>query len=325
MGNLSRFAGVVSAAALSLASLGLAQPAASVSPKAAIDRYCAGCHGDRGKAGGLSLQSLNPEDPAAAPEVWEKVVRKLRVRYMPPAGVPRPDERTYDAVVARLEDALDRAAAAKPNPGRTDTFRRLSRTEYHNAVRDLLAVDVDVSSLLPKDDSSHGFDNITVGELSPTLLDRYLAAARKITRLALGLPDPSPGGDVVLVAPDLTQENHLDELPFGTRGGQAISYNFVADGEYEIQLRLTRDRNEHIEGLTEPHQAEISIDGARIALLPVKPPAKASDHELADHDLRVRAPVTAGPHVIAATFLAKSSALPESERQPYQSRFNMDR
>src|SRR6185369_1210486 len=133
------------------------------------------------------------------------------------------------------------------------------------------------------------------------------------------------GGDIVLVAPDLTQENHLDELPYGTRGGQAIPYTFVADGEYEIQLRLTRDRNEHIEGLTEPHQLEVSIDGARVELLSVKPPARQQDHDKADENLRVRTPVAAGTHVIAATFLAKSSAVPETERQPYQSRFNMDR
>src|SRR5439155_3109807 len=152
---------------------------------------------------------------------------------MPPSGRPRPDEGTYNAFVSYLETSLDREMAAKPNPGRIDTARRLNRTEYQNAIRDLLALEVDVTSLLPSDDSSHGFDNITVGELSPTLLDRYLAAARKITRLALGLPDRSPGGDFLLVPPDLTQENHLDELPFGTRGGQALSYNFVSDGQYE--------------------------------------------------------------------------------------------
>ncbi|MEO8592609.1 MAG: DUF1592 domain-containing protein [Candidatus Solibacter sp.] len=325
MGKLAMFAGVVSAPVLFLTSTCWAQTAAPVSAKAVVDRYCAGCHSDRAKAGGLSLQNASPENAAAAPEVWEKVVRKLRVRYMPPAGLPRPDERTYDAVVAQLEGQLDRAASVKPNPGRTDTFRRLNRTEYRNSVRDLLAVDVDVAPLLPRDDSSHGFDNITVGELSPTLLDRYLAAARKITRLALGMPDRSPGGDILLVAPDLTQESHLDELPFGTRGGQVVSYNFTSNGEYEIQLRLTRDRNEHIEGLTEPHQVEVSIDGVRLALLPIKPPAKTQEHETADRDLRVRTPVTAGPHRIEATFLAKSSALPETERQPYQAHFNMDR
>jgi len=132
-----------------------------------MDRYCAGCHSAAAKAGGLSLQNLDPENAGAHPEIWEKVVRKLRVRYMPPDGAPRPDERTYDAVVSALEASLDRAAKAKPDPGRTDTFRRLNRTEYQNAIRDLLSVEVDVGPLLPKDDSSHGFDNVTVGSSRP--------------------------------------------------------------------------------------------------------------------------------------------------------------
>ena len=138
------------------------------------------------------LSTLDPDNPGAEPDVWEKVVRKLRVRYMPPAGAPRPDEQTYDSLISHFETSLDRAAAAKPNPGRTDTFRRLNRTEYHNAVRDLLAVDVDVAPLLPKDDSSHGFDNITVGELSPTLLERYLGC---------GAQDQPAGGGSAGAAP----------------------------------------------------------------------------------------------------------------------------
>src|SRR5437016_3955435 len=154
---------------------------------------------------------------------------------MPPAGLPRPDERTYDAVVTSLATSLDKAAAAHPNPGRTDTFRRLNRTEYQNAIRDLLAVDVDVTPLLPSDDSSHGFDNVTVGDLSPTLLERYLSAARKISRLAVGSPLRSPGGDTITLPPDLTQEERFDELPFGTRGGTVVPYTFPLDAEYEIQ------------------------------------------------------------------------------------------
>ena len=188
---------------------------AAVPPeRAVINKYCVGCHSSKVKAGGLALDAADP-----GPDVWEKVVRKLRARYMPPAGLPRPDERTYDALVSSLETSLDRAAAAKPNPGRTDTFRRLNRTEYQNAIRDLLAVEVDVTSLLPSDESSHGFDNVTVGDLSPTLLERYLSAARKISRLAIGSPSRSPGGETIMLPPDLTQEEHFDELPFGTRGG----------------------------------------------------------------------------------------------------------
>jgi uncharacterized protein DUF1592/uncharacterized protein DUF1588/uncharacterized protein DUF1585/uncharacterized protein DUF1587/uncharacterized protein DUF1595 len=300
-----------------------AQPA--VSPRATIDRYCIGCHNDKSKVGGFTLTGLNPDNPSQNPEVWEKVLRKLRVRYMPPAGVPAPDDRTYEGLISHLETSLDRAAAAKPNPGRTATFRRLNRTEYRNAIRDLLAVDLDVSSLLPKDDSSHGFDNVTVGELSPALLERYLGAARKISRLAVGTPVKAPSGDTIVIPADRTQEDHFEELPFGTRGGASVPYTFPLDGEYEIQLRLSRDRNERIEGLLEPHQLEVSLDGKRVQLFALKPPAGAKDHETADRALNVRFPATAGPHTVAVTFLKRSSALIETERQPYLARFNMDR
>src|ERR671931_2559876 len=152
---------------------------------------------------------------------------------------------TSDRTIASLEDALDRAAEASPNPGRTATLRRLTRTEYQNAVRDLLALDVDVASLLPADESSYGFDNVTVGDLSPTLLDRYVSAAEKISHIAVGRPSRSPGGDTIRIPPDLTQEEHLEGLPVGTRGGALVHYTFPMDGDYDIQVRLTRDRNEH--------------------------------------------------------------------------------
>jgi hypothetical protein len=138
--------------------------------KAVVKQYCLGCHNAKLKSGALALDTVIGDPVPQHPEVWEKVVRKVRARQMPPAGLPRPDERTYGALLFSLEKALDAAADTKPNPGRTDTFRRLNRTEYHNAVRDLLAIDVDVASLLPPDESGHGFDNVTVGDLSPTLL-----------------------------------------------------------------------------------------------------------------------------------------------------------
>ncbi len=228
------------------------------------------------------------------------------------------------------ETSLDRVAAAKPNPGRTDTFRRLTRTEYQNAIRDLLAIDVDVTSLLPKDDSSFGFDNVTVGGLSPTLLERYLSAAQKISRLAIGTPVRSPGSDIVVLPVDLTQEEHFEDLPFGTRGGTVVHHTFPVDAEYEIRVRLSRDRNENVEGLTEPHQMELTLDGTRLQLFTIQPKRTAqqgtyySDQE-ADAGLTVRIPLKAGPHMIGATFLKRTSALLETERQPYQAHFNMDR
>ena len=299
---------------------------AAVPPEqAVVKQYCIGCHSRKMKAGGLALDTLSAENVTQHTGVWEKVVSKLRARYMPPPGLPRPDEATYNAVVSSLESSLDSAAAAKPNPGRTDTFRRLNRTEYQNSVRDLLAIDVDIASLLPSDESSHGFDNVTVGNLSPTLLERYLSAARKISRLAIGSPTRSPGGDTVTLPPDLTQEEHFDELPFGTRGGTVVHYTFPLDAEYEVQLRLARDRNEHVEGLNAPHQVELMLDGERVRSFKVEPPPSGMDHHLVEKDLHVRIPVKAGPHVVAVAFLKQTSALLETERQPYQAHFNMDR
>jgi mono/diheme cytochrome c family protein len=292
--------------------------------QAVVDRYCLACHNERLKTAGLAFTN-SAAAPGENPDVWERVVRKLRHRQMPPAGLPRPEERTYDAVVSSLAAALDRVAAAKPNPGRTDTFRRLNRTEYRNAVRDLLAVEVEVSSLLPPDETSHGFDNITVGELSPTLLEKYLSAAQKISRRAIGSPVRSPSGETILLPPDLTQEDHFDGLPFGTRGGSVIRYAFPLDGEYEIHLRLSRDRDERVEGLNEPHTLELMLDGERIRLFTVKPPGRDQPHHLVDQDLKVRIPVKAGPHDLAAAFLKKTSALLETERQPYLAHFNADR
>src|SRR5437867_6834034 len=331
--GLAGFLAVLSASAGSLGAGGPRQQstsASSVSPtRAAIDQYCVGCHNDKAKTAGLALNTLDVSRPGDAPEVWEKVVRKLRGRMMPPPGRPRPDGRTYDVLVSDLEKSLDRAAAANPNPGRTETFRRLNRTEYQNAIRDLLALDVDVASLPPKDDANYGFDNVSLGALSATLLERYLAAAQKISRLAIGTPVKTPAASVFAVPIDLTQEEHFDGLPFGTRGGTVVTHTFQADAEYEIQIRLMRNRNENIEGLSDPHQMELALDGERVQLFTVRPKRLQSGayyaDEDADKDLKVRVPVKAGPHAIGATFIRKTSALLETERQPYQSHFNQDR
>jgi hypothetical protein len=303
----------------------IAVTAALAQEQAVVTRYCAGCHNAKAKAAGLALDSLDIHKAADKSDVWEKVVRKLRTRTMPPAGLPRPDEQTYKAVLTGLESSLDAAAAAKPDPGRTDTFRRLNRTEYRNAIRDLLAIDIDVSAMLPSDDSSHGFDNVTVGDLSPTLLERYLSAARKISRLAIGTPPRSPGGDTMTLPPDLTQEQQFENLPLGTRGGAIFRYNFPLDAQYDVQVRLTRDRNEHVEGLREPQEVELLLDGERIRIFTVTPPPPGKDHSLVDKDLNARIAVKAGPHMVAVTFPRNALPLLETERQPWQAHFNMDR
>jgi len=157
-----------------------------------LNRYCFGCHNSNLKSGGLAIDSLDPAHVDRQSDTWERVVRRLTARSMPPTGLPRPDESGYRTLLSAIETDLDRAAAANLNPGRTDTFRRLTRAEYRNAVRDLLAIDTDVTALLPSDESSHGFDNVTVGNLSPALLERYLAAAEKLSRLALGHAGRAP-------------------------------------------------------------------------------------------------------------------------------------
>jgi mono/diheme cytochrome c family protein len=299
------------------------------SHRATLDKYCVTCHNVRTRAGGLAIDSLDVSRLGTEAASWEKVVRKLRGRMMPPAGMPRPDDGTYDTLAAYLETALDMAAAAQPNPGRTDTFRRLSRVEYQNAIRDILALDVDVASLLPKDDASHGFDNVANGELSPTLLERYLAAAQKVSRAAVGGPLASPVSHVVTLPSDLTQEDHLEGNPLGTRGGATVRHTFPLDGTYEIQIRLSRDRNENVEGLTEPQQIELTLDGDRIRMFGVKPNRNQMGiyyaDEAVDRDLKTRITVTAGPHDVGVVFPRKSFALEETERQSSLAHFNMDR
>ena len=210
---------------------------------------------------------------------------------MPPLGRRRPDDNTYNNVVTYLEKSLDTAAASNPNPGRTATFRRLNRSEYQNAIRDLLAVEVDVTPLLPKDDASFGFDNVGVSNLSTTLLERYLAAAQKISRLAVGIQGPASGINVVTVPVDFTQENHVEGLPLGTRGGTLVRYTFPLDGKYEIRVRLMRNRNENVEGLSEPHDMELTLDGERLDVFTIVPNRNASGgyyaDEAVDRDLRI--------------------------------------
>ena len=320
--------GAAATVAVCLAGPATAAPAPA-SARALLDEYCVRCHNERLQTGGLALDAVDADRVGLDPGVWERAVRKLRARAMPPAGAPRPDEAAYEGLVEYLEAELDRHAAAHPDPGRTDTFRRLNRTEYQNAIRDLLALDVDVTALLPRDDASYGFDNVGAVNLSPSLLERYLSAARKVSRLAVGSPLPAPGSRVVVLPADLTQEDHFDGLPFGTRGGVAVDHNFPLDGEYEIQVRLSRNRNENVEGLTEPHELELTLDGERLRVFEIVPNRNELHGYYADEDvdkgLVVRLPVDAGPRVVGAAFLKKSSALIETERQPYDAHFNMDR
>ncbi|HEY1304318.1 MAG TPA: DUF1592 domain-containing protein [Vicinamibacterales bacterium] len=288
-----------------------------------LDRYCVTCHNQRLVTAGLKLDEADVVRPGEAPEIWEKVVRKLRTGMMPPPNMPQPSTEDRQALLSWLETSLDKAAATKPNPGRTETWRRLNRTEYQNAIRDLLSVDIDASSLLPADESGHGFDNVTVGDLPPTLLDRYISAAQKISALAIGSTQASLQSDIVRVAPDVTQEEHVAGLPIGTRGGILFPYTFAQNGDYDIQIYLARGYSGDIDGLkdTQPHELKVLLDRMPIGEFTIQRPANGDD-ALLDKNLKIRVPVTAGPHHVGVTFLKEASSLIESSRQPLQSRFN---
>jgi hypothetical protein len=290
-----------------------------------VESNCLDCHNKSEKKAGLAIDELMATGISRSQEVWEKVVRKLAGRQMPPSDMPRPQEKDYESATAWLESSLDAAATAHPNPGRTETFRRLNRTEYQNAIRDLLGLDVDIVSLLPPDESSLGFDNITVTDLSPTLLNRYLSAAQTISRMAVGRAPSKPREDIFRIRPDVTQDAHVEGLPIGTRGGIAIPYNFPQDGQYEIQVRLMRDRNESIESLHESHELEVLLDRDRCKLFTINPPAKGNSDQTLDASLNTRIKTTAGAHNIGVAFLAKSAALQETTRQPLNVHFNFYR
>lgn len=327
--SMGSFLGIAAADGPPLSS----QPVRSVIADLVSD-FCLDCHSSFEPEADFDLETISNEAMGDHLPAWEEVARRLRSRQMPPGDADRPDESSYVEVVEQLENSLDQLAAEHPQPGRTETFRRMTRVEYQNAIRDLLALDIDVDALLPADEVSHGFDNITVGELSPTLVGRYISAAQKISRLAIGQSVQSPGGKTFRVPPDLTQEERVEGLPLGTRGGALVRYTFPQDGEYEINVRLARDRNEHVEGLSRPHELEVLLDLERIKTFTVKPPrgnASGSDdwekptHENVDRHLKARFQVAAGPREIAVTFLKEPSSLLETKRQPLNVHFNMYR
>ena len=303
--------------------------------KALVSRYCLDCHNSADATSGIDLEAISFRSVADNLETWEKVVGKLQSRQMPPSDAEQPEESAIVKTLDSLAGALDQHLVDHPRPGRTETFRRLTRVEYQNAIRDLLSLDVDVASMLPADEISHGFDNITVGDLSPTLVNRYVAAAQEISGLAIGRSLKLPAGETFRIPPDVTQEWHVQGLPIGTRGGALIPYVFPQDGEYEIQIRLARDRNEHVEGLSEPHELEVLLDLNPVERFTVRPPGAnrgATDdeynkptHETVDRHLKVRLPVTAGPHDVGVTFLKNPSSLLETKRQPLNVHFNMYR
>ncbi len=295
----------------------------AVNYRGLVDKYCVTCHNQRAQQAGLMLDRVSIEHLAQNAATWEKVVKKLRTGAMPPVGMPRPDEATMNSFVAWLEKSLDREAATTPNPGRP-SVHRLNRTEYANAIRDLLGLEVDVSTLLPPDTTGFGFDNVAdVLSVSPGLLERYLAAARKISRLAVG--DPTVRPDVqryTLPFMILVQDKRMnDDLPFGSRGGTAIRHYFPVDGDYVLKIVMQRSYlNMDPRGLATAEQVDVRLDGERLALLPIggletlggaSTGSSATSQFAAaspDADLQVRLRVKAGLHTIGVTFRQRTWA-----------------
>ena len=327
--------------------------APSVGPQAAVDRtadqrrlfrrYCVGCHNDRLRTADLSIAGLDLDDVGADAETWEKVVTRLRAGSMPPPGRPRPDDATYRNVAGWLETELDRAWAADPHPGRINAIHRINRTEYRNAIRDLLALDVDVESLLPGDETADGsFDNFAdVLGLTTAHIERYLSVARQVTRLATGLPPPSPGADTFEISIHVVQDTRQGEdLPLGSRGGVAVPYQFPVDGVYRVKILLRRQYQDYLMGMGWPQWLDVRVDGRLVKRFtvggnaPGRPVAAsyAGDGEpgfaggveweafmqrTGDADLEVDVSIEAGPHVVGVTFVRQLWE-PEGLPQPLQ-------
>jgi len=310
--------------------------------RAVAEKYCFGCHNQKLKTAGLALDTLDFDHVSANPEIWEKVIARLRAGSMPPPGRPRPDPATYQSLAISLEQDIDRAWAAHPNPGRIAAVHRLNRAEYNNAIRDLLALDVDVKPLLPGDETADGsFDNFAGSlSISATHLNRYLSVAREVTRLAVGLPS-APAVAIAEIPLHVIQDDRQSEdLPLGSRGGIAVRHDFPADGEYFIKVRLQRQYQDYLKGMGWSQQLDVRLDGRLLKRFTVGGGAKgrpaassyagdgepgfAGDPEwetymqlTGDAGLEVRTQVQAGPHVVGVSFVRELFE-PEGLPQPLQ-------
>jgi cytochrome c5 len=309
------------------------------SSRALLDKYCVTCHNSKTKIAGLMLDRADLSNVAGDAEMWEKVVRKLRTGAMPPLGMPKPEKANVDSFVAWLETSIDKAAAAHPNPGRP-ALHRLNRAEYANAIRDMLALDIDSAAFLPADDASYGFDNVaSVLGLSPALQERYIAAAGKISRLAVGDPATGPIVDTYRVRSDISQDDHIEGLPLGTRGGVLIHHNFPLDGEYVIKVKLLKSTVDLLFGGNALDETlEIALNGERVKTLTINPkrkdepksevkvasggfdPAAATKLSMSQppDSLEARLSVKAGPQTVTVAFLKKTLAPVEDLVEPFE-------
>jgi cytochrome c553 len=277
---------------------------------AVLKQYCVSCHNEKTMTASFAIDRLNPDRVQQHPAEWEKIVRKLRTGTMPPPGSPRPSPEVYDTTASWLEAELDRTA--QPNPGRP-ALRRLNRAEYGNAIRDLLDLQVDAESLLLPDDAAFGFDNIgDLLDVSPSLLERYLTAADRVSALAVGDPGTPAGSQTYSARGDQSQNIDREGMPLGTVGGLLARHTFPLSGEYEFRVGLLRTNLDGIRGLEHPHQLEITVDGERLMLETVGGDVEnartgtiAEKSDATDARLRVRVPVQAGQRDVAATFVRK--------------------
>ena len=298
----------------------------SAQDRALLDKYCVTCHNQKMKTAGLSLETADFVRPSNTADVWEKVIRKVRAEMMPPVGAARPDKSSLDNLASYLETSIDKVASLNPNPGRT-VLHRLNRAEYGNAIRDLFAISaLDVTSLLPADTEAYGFDNVAdVLGTSPALMERYLSAAWRVASMAVSDPRITPTIETFRVRYDLSQHDHIEGLPIGTRGGMLIKYDFPVDGEYVIRPKLWKTTVNQLGGLELAHDLEITFDGARVKLARVGGPEDernsyefpSSTADEIEKRFETRLSVKAGPHAVGVAFLKKSSAPSVDLLQPY--------
>jgi mono/diheme cytochrome c family protein len=310
-----------------------AQSSAPIAPRALLDTYCVTCHNQRTKTAGLMFDTM---DLAKLPEhgdVWEKTVRKLRGGMMPPPGVRRPDQASVDSMVSWLERSLDEAAAAHPNPGRV-ALHRLNRAEYAAAIEDLLGIKIDPAALLPKDDEAEGFDNVaSVLTVSPSFLDQYISAARVVSARAVGNPAARPGSQTYRPTRGSDQSLRVDGLPLGTRGGLLVEHLFPADGDYKFNIPNMAIAG-YVRGMEYKHTLIVTIDGVKVFQNTIggEDDIKAIDQQQApavaainSRFLDIPVKVTAGPHKVGVTFVARTYAEPDEVLHSFRPSAGEDR
>ena len=320
--SVKRVSACIFAIVIGFGAPAIAQQQSEKAARETLNQYCVTCHNETLKTASLMLDKMNPDQVGPDALLWEKVARKLRGRTMPPAGMPRPDEAGYVNLIAQIENALDKNAQTSPNPGKP-TLHRLNRTEYANVIRDLLGLEINSQDLLPADDIGYGFDNIgDVLNVSPYLLERYLAVAAKISRLAIGDTSHPPAFQTYDMSRNLVQEDRMNgDLPYGSRGGTAIRHHFPVDGEYVIKVKLQTGRFDEIIGMGKERKLDIRLDDQRVERFVIAASA-GGDVEVhgngvaADEHLEVRIPVKAGMHTIETTFL-KDTIKPEGILEKY--------